>query len=222
MGDRALIVRWGDVIDEAIHRRVRAYLARLEAASVPGFLEFVPAFASAAIFYDPLRLRYERASRLALELAENLDTEEVAEPEPIEIPAAYGGAYGPDLPWVAERAGLSEEEAVRLHLSVDYRVYMIGFAPGFPYLGETPPPLAARRHATPRPSVPAGSVGIAGKQTGIYPAASPGGWRLIGRVPLRLFQPSADPPSLLKAGDRVRFVSISPEEFERLAGENAR
>ena len=136
----------------------------------------------------------------------------------MEIPVCYGGEFGPDLPFVAARAGLSEDEAARRHAAGEYRVHLIGFAPGFPYLGGLTAELAAPRRATPRERVPAGSVGIAGRQTGVYPLETPGGWQIIGRTPLRLFRLDADPPALLRTGDGVRFRAIAADEFEALRG----
>ena len=132
----------------------------------------------------------------------------------VEIPVCYGGQYGPDLAFVAQHNGLTEEEVIALHVSGEYYIYMLGFAPGFPYLGGLPERIAAPRHEVPRASVPAGSVGIAGNQTGIYPVSTPGGWQLIGCTPLVLFRPSENPPSLLLPGDTVRFRAISTAEMQ--------
>jgi inhibitor of KinA len=144
----------------------------------------------------------------------------VAEAETIEIPVCYGGAFGPDLAVVAAQARLSLEEVIARHAAPNYLVHMIGFAPGFPYLGGLDARLATPRKAAPRPLVPAGSVGIAGGQTGIYSLPTPGGWQLIGRTPLRLFDPARSQPSLLRAGLRLRFVPISKAEFQRLQHES--
>jgi inhibitor of KinA len=214
LGDRGLLLRWGDSIDERTRLAILSFCERLEANPISGFLECVPAFVTVAIFYDPLVLRYETARSSAAALASGLPFFENPARPVVEIPVCYGIEYGPDLPWLAEFAGLPEAEVVRLHRSAEYRVHMIGFAPGFPYLGGLPKAIAAPRRETPRLSVPEGSVGIAGEQTGIYSVSSPGGWRIIGRTPMRLFRPWAVPPSLLQAGDRVRFVSIAPDEFE--------
>jgi inhibitor of KinA len=137
-----------------------------------------------------------------------------AAPRLVEIPVCYGGELGPDLGTVAERAGLGADDAAALHAGADYLVYAIGFTPGFPYLGGLPAALHAPRRATPRPRVAAGSVGIGGAQTGVYPQASPGGWQIIGRTPLALFRPAERPAALLRPGDRVRFRAISRSEFE--------
>jgi inhibitor of KinA len=219
LGDRALLITLGDRIDEATHRQVRAVCARLTSRAVPGLIELVPAFASVALHYDPSRVAeisgsehppYERfadAVRAALEAAAE---EALPAPRRIEIPVSYGGAYGPDLDDVARQHDISVKDVVRLHSGATYRVYMLGFAPGFAYLGGLPEEIATPRRAEPRTNVPAGTVGIGGSQTGIYPLATPGGWQLIGRTPLTLFDATREPPTLLAAGDEVIFRPIEP------------
>lgn len=221
----------GDRIDPETHRRVMGLAESLTARRVPGILGMVPAYASLTIHYDPLQLAgppvagpreispYQRLCDLVAELIESLEETSLTEGRNIEIPVCYGGELGPDLAYVAGHCGVSVEEIIALHSEAGYLVYMIGFSPGFPYLGGLPRPLETPRRPTPRPRVPAGSVGIGGAQTGIYPIESPGGWQLIGRTPLRLFYPEEDPPVLLRAGDRVQFRSISREEFEDAVGQ---
>ena len=172
-----------------------------------------PGYGSVLVTFDPLSLSYELVEKRAA----SVDLEDGNQPESrtIEVPVCYGGVFGPDLDDVASAANLAPEEVVRLHASADYLVYFLGFSAGFPYLGGMPDRIAAPRLPQPRTSVPAGSVGIAGRQTGIYPFSSPGGWRIIGRTPLSLFHPQADRPTLLEMGDRVGFVPIDEEEFER-------
>src|SRR5438105_1640976 len=195
LGDRALLIHLGDTIDESTHRLVRAVSARLASRPVPGTIELVPAFASVAIHYDPAGVPNEHAEgspyarfAAAVEAALiGLTDEALPPPRTVAIPVCYGGDYGPDLDQVARQHGLSADDVVRLHTGATYRVYMLGFAPGFAYLGGLPEALATPRRAEPRTVVPAGSVGIGGSQTGIYPLASPGGWQLIGRTPVRLF-----------------------------------
>ncbi len=212
LGDCAALVTFGEHIDEAMHRLVRAACARLETQPVPGMIELVPAFASVAVWYDPLRVGSGtpyRALAAALEARlAGLEAGEAPAARTVEIPVVYGGEAGPDLDTVAARAGLTPAEVIQLHAAGDYLVHMIGFAPGFPYLGGLDERLHCPRRAVPRTAVPAGSVGIGGSQTGIYPLVSPGGWQLIGRTPLALFDPTRDPPALLAAGDRVRFVPL--------------
>jgi len=207
-GDAALVVELGDTIDPAINRRVHALAHTLAAMAVPGVIESVPAYRSLLVHYDPLVLSYAQAREAAAAALGRCADLPPQEPRTVEIPTAYGGEYGPDLAYVASYHGLSVEEVVRLHSGAIYTVYMLGFTPGFPYLGGLPPQLATPRLATPRTVVPAGSVGIAGPQTGIYPLSSPGGWQIIGRTPAVLFDPQRDPPALVQPGERVRFVAL--------------
>lgn len=209
LGDAALLVELGSGIDPDLNRRVHALAARLMAATLPGVVEIVPAYASALIHYDPLVLDFTDLEAWAIAALDGLVAASFP-PRRVEIPVRYGGADGPDLEFVAAHAGLTPAAVIRLHSAAEYTVYMMGFQPGFPYLGGLNPAIAAPRLPTPRTRVPAGSVGIAGNQTGIYPSQSPGGWRLIGRTDLRLFDPSADPPCLLNPGDIIRFVPVTP------------
>lgn len=215
LGDSALLIRLGDAIDARTHARVRAVMAALERAPLPGVVSLVPAFASVAVHYAPAQVGgarsdppYERLRRAVAERLADLPVVDVPAGRLVELPVCYGGDFGPDLERVAAHAGLSPAEVVRLHAGAEYVVSMVGFAPGFPYLAGLPEQLATPRRATPRLKVPAGSVGIAGRQTGVYPQETPGGWQLIGRTPRRLFRPDAEPPALLRLGDRVRFHPI--------------
>lgn len=218
-GDAALVVEFGDAIDPAINRRVHALALALEEADEvkwhrpPGLGEAVPTYRSLLVHYDPLLLLYEQARSLVAQALHQCEVAPPPEPRLVEIPVVYGGEFGPDIAFVAAHNGLSVEEVIQLHASATYTVYMLGFAPGFPYLGGLPARLATPRLATPRTSVPAGAVGIAGPQTGVYPLPTPGGWQLIGRTPLALFDPHRTPPAILRPGDRVRFVPISADEF---------
>ncbi|MBW3628323.1 MAG: 5-oxoprolinase subunit PxpB [Gemmatimonadetes bacterium] len=220
LGDGALLITVGDSADEATHRRVRAVSARLDARPIAGMVECVPAFATVAVHYDPAAFGarpYETMSAAIREALEGVREEELPSPRTVEIPVCYGGEMGADLDEVANRAGLSPDEVVRLHVAGDYLVHMIGFLPGVAYLGGLDERVAVPRRSTPRAAVPAGSVGIGGGQTGVYPIVSPGGWHLIGRTPLRLFTPEAERPTLLRTGDRVRFEAISADQFRDLA-----
>lgn len=223
LGDRALLIHLGTTIDDATHRRVRAVCARLAARPVPGTIELVPAFASVAIHYEPARVPndgrgreqrspYARFADRVRAVLVDLEEEELPEPRTVEIPVRYGGEDGPDLEAVAGAHGLSAEEVVRLHSGATYRVYMLGFAPGFAYLGGLPDAIATPRRPEPRAAVPTGSVGIGGSQTGIYPVVSPGGWQLIGRTPLRLFDARRTPATLLAIGDVVHFRALAPND----------
>jgi len=226
LGDRALLIQLGTTIDEETHRQVRAVSARLTSHPVPGLIELVPAFASVAVHYDPARVPndrpqfgrrvarspYVRFAEAVEAVLANLGDEPLPTPRTFEIPVRYGGDEGPDLEVVAQAHGLTAEEVVRLHTGGTYRVYMLGFAPGFAYLGGLPDALATQRRDEPRTAVPAGSVGIGGSQTGIYPLVSPGGWQIIGRTSVSLFDPGRTPPTLLAVGDVVRFRAVGPDD----------
>lgn len=227
LGDSALTVELGDEINESTHRRVQAAWRALAAEPLPGVSEAVPAYTSVTLFYDPWRVvqagapEKEIVAWLTARIKERLkDPPKSAKTKTrtVEIPVCYGGDFGPDLGRVAAQAKMFPEEVVKRHSGAKYLVYLIGFAPGFPYLGGLPKQLATPRHAKPRMAVPPGSVGIAGEQTGIYPQSTPGGWNLIGCTPLKLFQPDASPPVLLQAGDEVKFKPITAEEFAKLKG----
>ena len=212
-GDSAWVVEFGDEISQEVNRKVHALASALGKASLPGLGEAVPTYRSLLIHYDPLRLSCDEVKTFVSEVLQKCEEKPSFEPRVVEVPVVYGGEFGPDIEFVAEHNGLSVEEVISLHSGAAYTVYMLGFAPGFAYLGGMPEAIATPRLETPRTLVPAGSVGIAGEQTGIYPIATPGGWRLIGRTPLKLFDPEHDPPTLLKAGDLVRFVPISEGEY---------
>ncbi len=212
-GDAALVVEFGNKIDEEISRRVRSLATALEENPIPGQAEVVPTYRSLLVHYDPLRLSYRDLVDFVHIILRKGEEYPLPEPRMVEILALYGGEFGPDLPFVAEHNGLSIDEVIRFHSGTVYPVYMLGFSPGYAYLGGLPEEIATPRLPTPRTLVPAGSVALAGRQTGVYPIATPGGWRLIGRTPLKLFDPERDPPTLLRVGDQVRFVPISEEEY---------
>jgi len=214
-GESCLVVELGDAIDLTLNRKVRALGLALEQARVKGVLEAVPTYRSLAIYYDPLTIDRDALKAQVLLLYGSLGDQGDQAPRVVEIPTVYGGEYGPDLEFVARHSGLLPDEVVRLHSEPLYHVYMLGFIAGFPYLGDLAERLAVPRLSTPRLKVPAGSVGIGGRQTGVYPIESPGGWRIIGRTPLRLFDPSSDAPTPILPGDKVRFVRIEPHEYER-------
>ncbi|TPE46318.1 5-oxoprolinase subunit PxpB [Pontibacter mangrovi] len=227
LGDSAVVLQFGDEINLETHYRLRAVTQALEQRPFPGLVEFVPAYTTLTVYYDPWELSQHGKTDAYAEVVRQLEVlVELAahfEPSParlVELPVVYGGAYGPDLEEVATHAGLPTDEVVRLHSSGSYQVYMIGFTPGFPYLGGMDDRIATPRKTNPRTSIPAGSVGIAGAQTGVYSLSTPGGWQLIGRTPLTLFDPDRETPSLLQAGDEVRFIPISEEEYlERKEGQ---
>jgi inhibitor of KinA len=224
LGDRAVTITLGDAIDLATHRRVRAACAALDAHRPAGVIEQVPAFASVTVHYDPAcvagdaaKSPYDRLISQLDELLSRAQEEELPAPRVIEIPVCYGGALGPDLEDVARQHDLSTQEVIDLHSTAEYLVYMVGFMPGFAYMGGLPVRLSTPRRATPRTAVPAGTVGIGGNQTGVYPLESPGGWNLIGRTPVRIFDLQRSPATLLATGDHARFTPISLAEFERVA-----
>lgn len=221
-GDAALTVEFGETIDPEINDRVLAFARAVQRLELSGLIETVPTYRSATVYFDPVMVDASSLAQRLADLAKVLPPVLVRPPRKVEIPVVYGGEFGPDLADVAAFARLSTEEVIALHTSVCYRVYMLGFTPGFPYMGPVPDALAMPRLAEPRPRVPAGSVGIAGVQTGIYPIESPGGWRLIGRTPLRLYEKSRLQAFLLEAGDCVQFAPIGGEAFERLAARGER
>lgn len=216
-GDIALLVEFGNKIDLAANRKVIALNEAILEANIQGVEETVPTYRSLLIRYDPEKVAYEHLVAQIKEIERKLrDTLPQKRTRKVTIPVVYGGVYGPDLKDVAEYHGLTENQVAEIHSGKEYRVYMIGFVAGFPYLGEAPEEIATPRLATPRLKVPAGSVGIAERQTGIYPCEAPGGWRIIGRTPIKLFDANWNPPALLKPGDIVRFVPISEGEFKRI------
>lgn len=224
-GDSAVVIQFGNDILPSLASRVRRAANALEGARLPWLVEVLPSYRSVLAEFDP-RLISPAAAIEALQgivnVADAPDGSEVdaalVEDDIVTIPVCYGGQFGPDLDDVAAHTGLAPREVIALHSEPLYLVYMIGFTLGFPYLGGMDPRIATPRLTTPRTVVPAGSVGIAGNQTGVYPSASPGGWRLIGRTPLRLADPSADPPCLLRAGNRIRFVPIDEPTYYLVGG----
>lgn len=226
LGDAAVVVQFGDSISPTTHLIIQAFNAYLTQQPFAGLRECVPAFTTLTVYYDPWLVSaqgkhtpYERVCAILRQQLLLASAAPLAATATLEIPVCYGGELGPDLAVVARHTGLAPAEVVARHTRPDYQVYMLGFAPGFPYLGGLDERLATPRRAEPRPLVPAGAVGIAGAQTGIYSLPTPGGWQLIGRTPLRLFNPAAHPPTLLRAGQRLRFVPIGEAEFYRLSHE---
>jgi len=219
-GDAALLVTLGDEISLQVNGRVRALARAIEKKKPEGVQEIVIAYATLLVFYDPLVTSFDQVRDRVLALAGEEAASEAATPRVIEIPTVFGGAYGPDLPSVGKLLGMSPEDVISEFTGATYTVYMLGFAPGNPYLGGLPPHLALPRLESPRERVPAGTVAIANQAT-IYSLTSPGGWRWLGRTYLKLFDPKADPPVLLQDGDQVRFVPISEEEYLARGGEKA-
>lgn len=218
-GDSAISAEFGNEISEEVNGRVAAFDAAVAAAAIGGVRETVPTYRSLMIHYDPEKISYEELLGKLKELLGGLSESSGGARRVLCLPVLYGGEEGPDLANVCEHSGLSEEEVIKLHSSADYRIYMLGFTPGFPYLGGMDGRLATPRLATPRTLIPAGSVGIAGMQTGVYPVDSPGGWQLIGRTPVKLYDAGREKPILPEAGQYIRFVPIDRESYERILKE---
>jgi inhibitor of KinA len=216
-GDRGLLVEFGGTIDPEINRKVRQVFVSLEKRPIDGVTEVIPTYRSLLVFYDPFQIGPEKLREEISDRERKLDTLEIPLPETVEIPVAYGGEFGPDLEFVARHNNLTPKEVIQIHTSGNYLIYMIGFTPGFPFLGGLSKKLFTPRLENPRQLVPAGSVGIANNQTGVYPINSPGGWQLIGRTPLKLYDPLRSPPILLKAGNYLKFKRISDDMYVEIA-----
>jgi KipI family sensor histidine kinase inhibitor len=216
LGDSAVVLELAAEPDVAALRRVRTLAESLSRIPIPGTVEVLPAFGTVTVFLDVKSGTGVRevGEALLARAAESASGAPFDDARVVEIEVCYGGAHGPDLAIVAAKTGLSPEEVIARHSGASYRVLALGFTPGFAYLGGLPPELVTPRHATPRTRVPEGSVGIGGRQTGIYPQSTPGGWNLIGRTPRRLFRPELDEPALFRLGDRVRIKCLTPEEFK--------
>lgn len=219
VGDRALLVEFGNTISLDVNRKVHALDNALVQLQPQGVLECVPTYRSLLVHYDPLKTSYEKLVFRLQDVEARLHEFTVStHKQVVEVPTVYSGECGPDLKYVAESRNLTEDEVVRFHSGREYTVYMIGFVAGFPYLGVVADEIATPRLKTPRLRVPAGSVGIAERQTGIYPCEAPGGWQIIGRTPLKLFNPKNRPPALIHPGDTVKFKPTSKREFESYVG----
>lgn len=233
VGEAALMVEFGKGINPETNKKVKALADYLDKRPLPGMLEYVSAYSSVTVFFNPALVKqfqkeqlhlqpkllaYQVLADLLKEVLSKLDNGVVSKPRTVEIPVCYGGEFGPDLAYVAEHNNITMEEVIEIHSQGQYLVYMIGFAPGFPYLGGMSEKIATPRRPSPRLEIPAGSVGIAGMQTGVYPITTPGGWQLIGRTPLSLFRPQDECPSLLQAGDLIRFRPIPLAEYGEYEG----
>lgn len=222
-GDAAVIVRFEERLAPDVNAMARRVAGALGAASLPGIRDVVPSFCAVTVNFDPVRTDIEvLLELLGKEGAGDVGLQELSFAKAVEIPVCYGGEFGPDLREVARFAAMDEAEVIRAHAGVEYRVYMLGFAPGFAYLGEVDPRIAMPRRATPRLRVAAGSVAVAGPQTGVYPSDLPGGWNVIGRTPLTIFDWARIPPSLLRPGDTVTFVPITRERYDTMCAERER
>lgn len=221
-GDSGILVKLGNEITEGINRKVHKLHHILEDAEMDGIVEMVPAYSDLLILYDPLILSFNKLEEKIQQAVDQPKKIKKGNQRLIEIPTCYEDEYGADLNEVAEHTGLSVKEIIKIHSDTEYLVYMLGFTPGFSYLGGMDERIACPRKKIPRQDIPAGSVGIADKQTGIYPIESPGGWQLIGRTPLKLFDANAEENFLCQAGDKLKFVPISKSEFKALKKEQNR
>lgn len=214
-GDSAILIEWEQCIDADINRQVMALAELLHAAGPEGLLDLIPAYCSLTVCFNPARITYGRLAGWLQENMAGADSQPQTERR-LRIPVCYEGELAPDLEEVARYTGLSAAEVIARHCQPSYRVFMLGFLPGFPYLGVLDAALECRRKPSPRARVPAGAVGLAGRQTGIYPTVAPGGWQLIGRTPVRLYNPRADEPFLFQPGDRVGFHPIARPQYDEL------
>ena len=217
VGDRAISIDFGQVIDPTINRHIRQTIERIKELQLEGIIELVPTYCALLVEYDAMLYSYSEICNIiepTLEEGMTNTTNELV--TVVEVPTVYGGEFGPDLSFVASHNHLSEDEVISIHSGTDYLVYMLGFIPGFTYLGGMNPRIATPRLSSPRTLIPAGSVGIAGEQTGTYPSDSPGGWQIIGRTPVTMYDMSKAQAALLNAGDYVRYVPIDESEFHRI------
>ena len=216
-GDSAFIIKAGDDISPATNQLVRKLLLQIEEANIPGITDFIPSYNELMVCYDPCTTPYRELLERLRTVETGIDERALPESPVFRVPVLYGGDHGPDLAEVASIHRLSIQEVIERHSTPTYLIYMLGFTPGFCYLGGMDETIATPRKATPRVAIPAGSVGIAGQQTGIYPVDSPGGWQLIGKTPLRLFAPEREPVFLFRPGDRLRFEPVTAEIFKEIS-----
>lgn len=216
-GDSGLVLSFGDEISVHTNRRIRALAQKLTRETIVGIIECIPTYTTILVLYNPLAIGYDDLVSEIGSCYEDIEDDHISVSNIYHIPTVYGGRYGEDIDYVAEYNDISIEDVIKLHTERDYLIYMIGFTPGFPYLGGMSDKLITPRAKVPRERIAEGSVGIAGKQTGVYPIASPGGWQLIGRTPVRLFDAYREEPVLFKAGDYIRFERITEREYELIS-----
>lgn len=215
LGDRALILKFSDEINQSAHLSVMMTDKLLFDSKIEGIIEWIPSYSSITLVYNPEIIKYECLIEKLRHFDES-NVDFIDDGKTVEIPVLYGGEFGPDIEFVAKTNNLSVEDVVSIHSSADYEVWMIGFMPGFPYLYGLPSSINTPRLKSPRKFVPSGSVGIAGSQTGIYPIDSPGGWQIIGRTPLKIFDVKKDPPTLFDVGDRIKFIPTDKAGYEKM------
>ncbi len=213
-GDSAFLVRFGNEISEETHRQIRGFVSLLSASKIKGIVELVPAYGDVLVHYDPLQLKWKKLLKQLKKLAEQAENIQMPTPEVVKIPVCYDEEFATDIKEVERQSGLTREEVVQIHCSRKYLVYMLGFTPGFCYLGGMDERIATARKEKPALKISAGSVGIAGEQTGIYPIDSPGGWQIIGKTPLKMFDPLREKPFLVEAGCYLEFYRISKAEYD--------
>ena len=215
-GDSSILVEFGKVISPEINRKITATVQLMKMQHIEGVVDIIPDFCSLLINYDPRVISYEEITERMQHLLKMDAKMDEGKKKIYEIPVCYGGEFGPDIANIAQHAGLTEEEVIKIHSSRDYLIYMLGFLPGFCYLGGLDERIHTPRLANPRIKISAGSVGIGGSQTGIYPLDSPGGWQLMGMTPVKTYDPDREVPILLEAGDYIRFIPINEEEYNRI------
>jgi len=213
-GDRALVIEFGDSIEEQINSKIRSLTLAMASEGIIGIIETIPTYRSLMVIYEPMLIQLDELIDKVKSIESKMDEMKLPDAKVIQIPTLYGGEYGPDIDFVAEHNKISSDEVIKIHTSMEYLIYMIGFTPGFPYLGGMNDKIATPRLQSPRGKIPAGSVGIADKQTGIYPIESPGGWQLIGRTPVKLYDSCRKEPVLLNAGDYIKFVQIDEKQYK--------
>ena len=218
-GDSAVCVEFGNEISPEINKKIRAFKIAVEKSDIPGMVETVPTYRSLLVHYHPEVIGFKALTEEFDKLMGSLSSIPIPPPTVIEIPVLYGGEMGPDIENVAEHNHKTVEEVIKIHTSEEYLIYMIGFIAGFPYLGGMSKEIATPRLKSPRVKIEGGSVGIAGEQTGIYPVASPGGWQLIGRTPLKLYDADREKPVLLEAGQYIKFAAVTEEEYKKIEKE---
>lgn len=217
-GEQGLVIEFGDQVDPQVNRKVHRLAERIKQAQLVAVIETVPTYRSLLVYFNPLQISRQQLKEKLFTLLQTEETVagDAEECRVVTIPVCYAGEFAPDIEFVASHNKLAVDEVVQIHTSKPYLVYMLGFIPGFPYLGGMSEKIATPRLKTPRTKIPAGSVGIAGSQTGFYPVESPGGWQIIGRTPIRSFNPKAEQSFLFVAGDYLKFQPITPEEYEKI------